>query len=204
MISSVPKLISDMQWMNDNLTQVISCKIPYFSTTSPIITQKPNKSSHLAFSFWFFYQKVSKFQDCVLVKINLWEKCHWLHEPLFRDVPCLTVKARHELKPRWYTWIAHLNALWNFQSLKSKHCTTSHWEVRIRGVGKLPFTVQVGKLTFSSFPCLIVYCLQQSTIISVVVIAVMNIPTRSANMSTTNTCTDNKKYYLWHTENGYF
>ena len=51
MISSVPKLTSDMQGMNHDWQQVIFCKILQFFPTAHIITHKHYGSSHLAFSF---------------------------------------------------------------------------------------------------------------------------------------------------------
>ena len=53
MISLVPKLTSDMQGMNHNWQQVISCKILQFLTSSHIITHKPHKTSHLDLVFDF-------------------------------------------------------------------------------------------------------------------------------------------------------
>ena len=47
MISSVSKLTSDMQGMNHDWQQVISCKILQFFPISHIITQKPHGSSYL-------------------------------------------------------------------------------------------------------------------------------------------------------------
>ena len=124
MISSLPKLISDMHWMNHDWKQVISCKIPHFLTTSSIITQKPHKSSHLAFSFWFFYQRERQIPGLCVSKNKSLGKMPPTAQATFLKCSLSHSKTRHELKPMWNTWMAHLNALWNFPSLTCKQKTT--------------------------------------------------------------------------------